>query len=331
MNNNRPNLFDYATHELSQDAVLIWLIRYADQQFQEDVELHNVAQNFLRMLLSESDVTVKTVECWKQWEDIDITVKINDSIGLIIEDKVGAHLHGDQLRRYRQSATKWAKDENLTLHFVYLNTENPNTDDRKNVLEENYSLITRSDVIKVLNEYQGENVILLDYRERLVNFEAETLAFLSAPYTKWSDRAWQGFYDWIHSIRPNSTWMLLNNMGGSFWSTWWGNHEGWFNDEVSLYAQIDQGRFTFKMYCESDTNREWGYKLRDELEHIAEELGVKEIRRPARMSFKGCATMLLVVEPEDYLGTGIVDFEKVKRRFEVYEEMISKCIAHFSS
>ena len=74
----RPNLFDYATHELSQDAFLIWLIRYADKNFQEDAQLHAIAQKFLQKILNRPNLTIDTVECWKQWENIDITAKINE-------------------------------------------------------------------------------------------------------------------------------------------------------------------------------------------------------------------------------------------------------------
>jgi len=330
MNNARPNLFDYATHELSQDAVLIWLIRYADQRYQEDAELHGIAQRFVRLLLGRPDLAINTIKCWKQWENIDITVEVNGKIGLVLEDKTGANLHGDQLARYRASATKWANDEGLELCFVYLNTENPNTDDRANVIKDGYAIVERADILKILAEYHGDNVILQDYRERLKEFEDETNAYLSESFKNWSGRAWQGFYDWVHRIRPTSTWMWLNNMGGGFWSTWWGNHEGWINDEVALYSQIDQGRFSFKMYGEGDANRDWGYKLRDEIERIAAEMGIREIRRPARMSFKGCATALLVVEPEDYLGTEKIDLTAIEKRFEKYEQIIEKCRAHFA-
>lgn len=304
-------------------------MRYADKKFCEDEQLHDIAQKFVRKILCRPDLIIETVECWKQWENIDITAKINDNIGLVIEDKVGAHLHGDQLKRYRISAMQWAENEKLELHFVYINTGNPNTDDRANVAKEGYKLISRADLLASLDEYSGNNVILLDYRERLEQFENETNAYLRLPFTEWTDRAWQGFYDWIHEIRPGSTWMKLNNMGGEFWATWWDNDECWLGDEVSIYPQIDQGRFTFKMYCETNSNREWGYRLRDELERIAAEMGVKEIHRPSRMSFKGYSTMLLVVDPEDYLGTEIINLASVERRLITYESIIAECRKRF--
>jgi len=322
---NRPNLFDYATHELSQDAVLIWLFRYADPRFSEDGELHRIAQQFVRLFLCGYDKPIKTIQVWKQWENIDITVEINSEIGLVIEDKAGAHLHGDQLHRYRESAEKWARDDHLKLGFFYLNTENPDTDDRTNVEKECFTIIKRSEILHILENYSGSNPILGDFREKLATLERETESFKTLPFAKWTHRAWQGFYDWIHSIRSDSTWMWLNTPNGAFLGMWWNNHDGWLKNEVALYPQIDQGRFTFKMYGESDANRSWGYRLRDCLEEIANELGVNEIHRPSRMSFKGFATALLVVEPEMYLGSGIVDLHAVEKKFELYERMIAIC------
>lgn len=321
----RPNLFDYATHELSQDAVLIWLFRYADPKYDEDQALHEVAEQFCRLFLCGYNKKISKIDVWKQWEHIDITVKVNDDIGLVIEDKTGAHLHGDQLACYRKSAESWAKEEGVKVDYFYLNTENPNTDDRQNVLKEGYKIISRADLLAVLNSYKGDNPILCDYRDRLTVFEEETVSFRTLPVKKWTDRAWQGFYDWIHSIRENSTWELLNSPGGAFWSTWWNNYTGWVNDEFSIYPQIDQGRFTFKMYCETDSNKEWGYRLRDTLEAIAAEMSLTEVHRPARMSFRGCATALLVVDTDDYLGPDIVDFNAVKGKLEKYEQMIEEC------
>lgn len=326
MNNAHPNLFDYATHELSQDAVLIWLLRYADERYREDMALHDVAQKFVQLLIDASNAPIHTVECWKQWESIDITANINGEFALVLEDKAGANLHGDQLKRYRESATKWANEDNLKLRFVYLNTENPNTDDRKNVMADGYKIITRLDVLNILKMYEGTNEILLDYRNKLDVAESETQSYQSLPVKDWSGRAWQGFYDWIHSLRPDSTWEWVNNRGGGFWGTWWGNRDNWIKDEVALYCQIEQGRFIFKMYGETDKNRGWGYRLRDTIEMVANDMEVHEIQRPGRMSFSGCATSLLIVECDDYLGTGVIDLCEVKGRIEKYESIISKTI-----
>ena len=41
----RPNLFDYATSELSQDAFLTWLIQWADEDYKDlDNSLNSCAK-----------------------------------------------------------------------------------------------------------------------------------------------------------------------------------------------------------------------------------------------------------------------------------------------
>ena len=55
MNPNRPNLFTYATKELSQDALICWLIDWAGQnkgESSEDEELRRCGLRFVSALLN---------------------------------------------------------------------------------------------------------------------------------------------------------------------------------------------------------------------------------------------------------------------------------------
>ena len=46
---NVPNLFNFATSELSQDAFLAWLVKYADSQFaDDDTGIHLAGVKFLK-------------------------------------------------------------------------------------------------------------------------------------------------------------------------------------------------------------------------------------------------------------------------------------------
>ncbi|NLY79687.1 MAG: hypothetical protein GX072_07305, partial [Lysinibacillus sp.] len=45
---NRPNLFQFATSELSQDAFLCWLMSWAQKDFQSiDETMQKIAVNFI--------------------------------------------------------------------------------------------------------------------------------------------------------------------------------------------------------------------------------------------------------------------------------------------
>ena len=52
----KPNLFNYATSELSQDAFLLWLLEWANPSNSEyDPELHLTAKVFLRRIIDVDD------------------------------------------------------------------------------------------------------------------------------------------------------------------------------------------------------------------------------------------------------------------------------------
>jgi hypothetical protein len=50
----RPNLFDFATSELSQDAFFCWLLAWADARYSEqDPALHRTGRSLLNALLAK--------------------------------------------------------------------------------------------------------------------------------------------------------------------------------------------------------------------------------------------------------------------------------------
>ena len=59
-----PNIFDFATSELSQDAFLCWLIAWADSsQIENDETLNNCACAFVKGLIEVSDhYQINTIE-----------------------------------------------------------------------------------------------------------------------------------------------------------------------------------------------------------------------------------------------------------------------------
>ncbi|HHG86076.1 MAG TPA: hypothetical protein ENJ82_15110, partial [Bacteroidetes bacterium] len=98
----RPNIFDYATSELSQDAFLTWLIKWADKDYQEiNSPLNACAISFVQELLGkDKSYTIETIETGRQWKNIDIWALVNNQYFLVIEDKKGTKEHSDQLNRY---------------------------------------------------------------------------------------------------------------------------------------------------------------------------------------------------------------------------------------
>ena len=58
-----PNIFSFATSELSQDAMFTWLLSWADSKYQQhDASLHAVALSFVRLLTGINDLEVSSIK-----------------------------------------------------------------------------------------------------------------------------------------------------------------------------------------------------------------------------------------------------------------------------
>ena len=118
-----PNIFSFATSELSQDAIFTWLLSWASPQCATfDPDLQSVAVEFIRLLTGINDLQVNAIEAGRQWEHIDIWAKINDDIFLSIEDKTGTTIHNEQLKRYKETVEK--KYPDCKKCYAYVKTGN---------------------------------------------------------------------------------------------------------------------------------------------------------------------------------------------------------------
>lgn len=101
----RPNLFEFATSELSQDAFVAWLLAWADPRYQEsDPLLHGAAVGVLNRMLTLSEVEpppkYESVQVDRQRDNVDVLALINGRIAVLIEDKTRTSEHSNQLERY---------------------------------------------------------------------------------------------------------------------------------------------------------------------------------------------------------------------------------------
>ena len=74
-----PNLFHFATSELSQDAVLCWLLSWADKKHKES-HLHDVAKDILCLIYRRAKVEVPVdfsiIDIRKQDGGIDVLLSL---------------------------------------------------------------------------------------------------------------------------------------------------------------------------------------------------------------------------------------------------------------
>lgn len=102
-----PNLFDFATSELSQDAFLCWLLSWARPAHREThPALHAVARALLDDCYRRAGASLpehlSRLEIRRQDGGIDILCIVNAEWAILIEDKAGTQQHSGQLARYQQ-------------------------------------------------------------------------------------------------------------------------------------------------------------------------------------------------------------------------------------
>jgi hypothetical protein len=218
---SHPNLFDYATSELSQDAVICWLLEWADPKFSTaDPKLHNVGKAFVEALLAKHGVSlpegIQSVEVVKQYRKVDAYAVINRKFGLLIEDKVHAGRHGNQLERYIQEIAAHRQEQ---LCPIYLKTGNQSCYTEEARL--GFKPFERQDFLHILREGHKagiSNAIFVDFYAHLQRIEDQTQAFLTTPLDQWGERMTQGFYMTLKTHHfPNASWDYVSNPQGGLW------------------------------------------------------------------------------------------------------------------
>ena len=147
----QPNLFDFATSELSQDAFICWLASWADPALKSHHEsLHATATAFLARLLEVSKgpkvAEYRSIQVYRQWNDIDVLLLVNGDTAIIIEDKTDTKDHSGQLERYKKAvAVEFPVDR---IAAVYLKTGDQRN--YRGVDEAGYGRFLRRDFLDIL-------------------------------------------------------------------------------------------------------------------------------------------------------------------------------------
>jgi hypothetical protein len=120
------NLFNYAPKELVLDAILCYIINFANSDMVEDRKNGII---FLNLILAgkEDEINISYVETKKQYGEskIDVYVKIitdkNEVIHIVFENKTHTSYHGNQLERHIKNINK---NEEISINdkviYIYL-------------------------------------------------------------------------------------------------------------------------------------------------------------------------------------------------------------------
>lgn len=333
----KPNIFDIATKELSQDAFITWLLRFGDESCKkEDEQLNLCAKAFITALVKSQYPDfrdeIKTVQADRQWENIDVRGKVNGEYFIIIEDKTNTPEHSKQLERYKKIASSHCLQKGYKLVCIYIKTGNESLADLQKITKKGFSVFDRKSILEILNKYSNiKNNIFSDYLERLSGLEEKNNRFDKLDISKWKNTDWQGFYQFIErNLGLNDiNWGWTNNLNGGFsyfcfsWFDWE------YNSAVYMQLEQDKARLCFKVEIDVDNIECDKRKIRNELYEIiiseAKKHNYLEIKRPNRFG-SGNYMTFAVIEQSNWLGVGILDKEEVINNLLKYNSFFEKTI-----
>ena len=248
---NKPNIFTYATGELSQDAVICYILEWAKIENKElNNDLHNLAINFLNSLFDKFEgikrpTEYEKIEIKKQYENIDILCIINDKYSIIIEDKTNTKNHSDQLKRYFEKVKANFSDTEILP--IYFKTGDQSNYD--NVIENKYEVYSRQDFLKVLKLQNIKNDIIENYTDFLQNIENSINSYKTLAIQDWHWNSWKGFFIELRKKlddgNAKGNWDYVSNANGGFLGFWW-NWDS--NDEYHIYLQIETEHLVEEKY-----------------------------------------------------------------------------------
>ena len=302
---SRPNIFKYATKELSQDAMICWLIDWSKKKnIQKNKALHACGRGFVQALLGKHKTAmheeIESAEIKQQDHSIDVLARINGKHVLLIEDKTQTGDHDRQLQRcyeaVRDKKTTLGEVDKGDIYPIYLKTGNQPLADVQRIerieiegAKKKYKVFQRSDFLAVLNDYHGSNPILTDFKAYLQEMEDDTYSFINwkkAERKSWSWGSWQGFYRRLEealTLKERSVWWgwgYVSNPSGGFLGFWW--HWIKLGGEDGLYLQLenDDAKLHFKV-CVAD--KEKRYEMKDKWHKLIYEAGEGFVCRPKVM------------------------------------------------
>ena len=327
----KPNLFQFATSELSQDAMLCWLATWGDPGFAtHDQRLHQLGLAFLRSLFEMHGRSLpeirKPIEVKRQHRGIDVLIVINNTEAVCIEDKVGTTEHSEQLQRYLAGLKEDGFSDDQVIP-VYVQTGDQGS--YRGVKAAGYAVMRRDELIALLQSYLQEgglDSIARDFHDYLKDIESRVEAFRSHPIAEWDWYAWQGFYSELQHQLRDGEWGYVANPSGGFLGFWWHWHS---EDESEQYLQIEQGSLCFKISVNdavkrSDLRTKWLVRILKSA-HKANFLVVK----PKRLGMG--QTMTVAVFDGDFRSVksdGMLDLSSTLRVLRTAADVLDQAVTY---
>ncbi|MGL6024897.1 MAG: PD-(D/E)XK nuclease family protein [Cetobacterium sp.] len=329
----RPNIFKFATSELSQDAFICYVLDYYNANWKtKHVLEHKFAKFFIHNLfkkLSIDNIEINSLEIKKQFMAIDILLIINENIYIIIEDKTFTSERENQMNGYREKVIKNLKALEQNVYCIYYKTGDEsytNTSligDRKNI-----ETLLREEIIEIFEKYEGSNILFEDYLTNLKDFQNERENFKNRNLKKeiftWNEII--GFYNELDKafVKLKSVekmpkdigfnWQYVANQNGGFMCYYFQNILDF--EDYGYYLQLESiwkkdknihenMKFTFKIWSD---NKDISLLYKG-LDILKENYGNK-IQKPSRFARGTWMTQAII---KDYIvinEIGIIDVDK---------------------
>ena len=308
----KPNLFAYATKELSQDAMICWLIAWSATAAGSEAHkaLCELGRRFVEALLGKHEVklagAVRRAEIHQQEHGIDVLARIHDENSthvLLIEDKTHTSAHGDQLRRYRDVVNAGKTSlRNVREHWpVYLKTGNLSLAEEVNVEKAGYKVFHREDLLVVLDGYQGTHPIVTDFRKHVRGLEDDFNSFgdwhQGDDRGTWTRAGWEGLFRRLEreleaEDKHAMGWGYVPNQAGGFLGFWLSPSD--VGEESEFYIQLEvvpgnpeRQKLCFKVVPGNEDTGKYAKDFHGVLREVSGEL----MERPGRFGRRGSVTM----------------------------------------
>ena len=188
----RPNIFNYAKKELSQDAVICWLLECCHS---DDDKYRQIGIDFVRFILDNENIKEKDIELEKdsprsQYKNMDVHANIRVGktiIPVIFEDKTDTFLHDNQESKYIEKIEKLKtgslfNDNGLCwrekAQYVFFKTGYVFDWQREVIenLDKNINAEVKSiyidDILNFISKHKDKEFMLADYYEYLLDRKA---------------------------------------------------------------------------------------------------------------------------------------------------------------
>ena len=296
---DKPNLFDYATSELSQDAFICWLAAWANPEYiATDIKLHQLAVKFLSECFKKHQIdfpeSITNIKIEKQKDNIDVLITLNDSYAILIEDKTFSKQHSDQLKRYLDKIQ--ISQKNLIPIPIYYKTGEQGS--WEEVKGSGFQIFNRNDLIELFDKVQIDNPIFNDYLDKLLRLGDLFGSYKTEPKDKWCPEAWMGFYIELQN-HLGGNWDFVSNPLGGFLGFWWNFKK---DQESDIYLQLEENKLCFKIaVAEKSIGDRVKKTWREKFISAGKKLGVK-------------------IEKPDRLGSGLTITTAVLKDYRVFDE-----------